>query len=244
MPNVLAVDFGEKGDLVPYTKDLDADLRQLSHALDEVSTTTTPGGTTTTTTTTSTTTTTTVAPATTVPAEQKPSVVVTDLSGGDPAKFCAAYNPGIASVVAWALASISSPQGQQGQVDLAYASVLDRDFGALAAVAPTKLAELAAPFNERVARAMAELRKLGLSEQRIARLAEQVSEQLTSPDSPDPATIELGVLNDLRAELGDQVGDRRRWAAHGGRRRRRRARAGRLRHRAARHRQRRPGTAA
>lgn len=205
VPNVLAVDFAEKGDLVAYTRDLGDDLRQLSGALSAVSSLAGADTTASASTTSTTTPTTTLPPVpTTTPptTAPRPSVVITDLSGGDPQRFCQAYTPGIGAMVAWATAAISSPPGHQGLVDLAYAAVLDRDFGALMQAAPTKLAAQAAPFSERVARAMVELRTLGLDEQRIARLAEETSERIASPDSPDGATIELGIVSELNEAVG------------------------------------------
>ena len=209
VPNVVAVDFAERGDLVSYTKEVNDDIRPILEAMrgakEALSSTTTSVTTTTTTVPQATTSVPPTTAPTTPTTEPKPSVQITDLSGGDPTSFCAAYDSGIASVVAWALASISSPYGQQGLVDLAYAPLLDRDFLNLYNVAPTALANQAKPFTERIERAMAELRSLGVTQQRIDRLAETASEQLNSPDNPDEATIELNLVSQLNGMLSAQI---------------------------------------
>ena len=61
------------------------------------------------------------------------------------------------------------------------------------------------PFTDRIARSMAELRALGLDDQRIARLAELTNEQLNSPDKPDAATIEVKLVNELQGLVGPQA---------------------------------------
>ena len=131
IPNVLAVDFAERGDLVTYAKEVNDDIRALRDAVAKAQEALSSVPTDATTSTTTTVAPTTTVPPTTVPTtpttEPPPSVVITDLSGGDPANFCASAETGFAPLISWALASISSPPGQQGLVDLAYAPLLDRD---------------------------------------------------------------------------------------------------------------------
>ena len=144
VPNIVAVDFAERGDLLSVTDDLDEALRSLvsGEAPDGQASGSTTVPATTVPATTAPPTTAPTGPTTTLPAAPV-GTVVTDLSGGDPSRFCAAYPAAEQALIAWATAALAALPADQGDVDLALAPLLARDYLSLLEVTPTRLVALA-----------------------------------------------------------------------------------------------------
>jgi hypothetical protein len=203
VPNVVAVDFAERGDLLSVTTDLDEALRSL--VTGEATDGQASGSTT--------------VPATTVPTTQPPTTaptgptttlpaapvgtVVTDLSGGDPSRFCAAYPAAERALIAWASASFAALPADQGEIDLAFAPLLARDYLSLLEVTPNRLVALAQPLKARMDRALAELGALGLGEVEIASMATRASDELSALGEPDAITVQLTLLAELERQVGE-----------------------------------------
>jgi hypothetical protein len=203
VPNVVAVDFAERGDLLSVTGDLDEALRSLAsgEAPDGQASGSTNVPATTAPTTTSPTTTP-AGPTTTLPAAPA-GTVVTDLSGGDPSRFCAAYPAAEQALVAWATATLAALPAGQGVVDLAYAPLMARDYLSLLDVTPTRLVALAQPLKARMDRALAELDGLGLGEVEIATMATRAADELAALGEPDAITVQLTLLAELERQVGE-----------------------------------------
>jgi hypothetical protein len=202
VPNVVAVDFAERGDLLSVTDDLDGALRSLvsGQAPDgQASRPTTVPATTAPTTAPPTTA---PGPTTTLPAAPA-GTVVTDLSGGDPSRFCAAYPAAEQALVAWATASLAALPADQGEVDLALAPLMARDYLSLLDVTPTKLVALAQPLKARMERAIAELGALGLGEVETASMATHAADELSALGEPDAITVQLTLLDELERQVGE-----------------------------------------
>jgi hypothetical protein len=196
IPNVLAVDFSERGDVVGVAERLNRELltefREIRSAgRDEPSSS-------------STTTTTTVpgtGPQGPPPPPLDPPTVLPSLTGGDPGAFCATVDPALRAFSAWAVSSVVSPPGARGLPDLAYAPIVARTLDATLAAAPVEIVRQATPAQQRVHAAVAELRALGLDDREIAALADLADRQLA--DDADA----LEVLEQLVTRLEELAGD-------------------------------------
>ena len=205
-PNVVAVDFAERGDLVKTVAAYNAsvegrlgDLRGGSRS-SATTTTTVPGS----------------APSTTLPpptassAGLRPPTDITSLTGGDPATFCAAVGPFVDVMAGWALAELSSPAAAAGLPSLTYGPLVDRALRELSASAPDEIDRQLVAARDQAAAAVEALRQAGLTQAQIDAMADAMQGQLASAN-PDPAIAAQRVIGVL-----DGCPDARRHAGPGG----------------------------
>ncbi len=188
LPNVVAVDFSEQGQLVKT-------LRQSNEALlDEVEGRRPGGGEPQPV----------PSPATTAPptepgpiAPQPPipaPTVVTTLTGGNPGPFCADGPAARTAVGAWAQARLVAPASGQGLPDLAYGPAVARALDAVQPVTPDELVRQFTPVQERARAAVRALDALGVPATVVAELADLADARLSAPDSPDPVVVQEALL--------------------------------------------------
>jgi hypothetical protein len=197
MPNVIALDFAERGDGLSFAAELGDSLRDAFGGVDETSVATTVAGPTTSAAPGATTTS--APPGTVAPIPE--FTQVTELTGGDPEAFCAAAPAANRAFGAWVVAVVSAPADAQGGADLVFAPLLEREVGALYAAAPRELVALTTELRQRITLALDELAALGFDEDQIAAQAREV-DQLLSDDQLDALSVELSVLQRLEEEAG------------------------------------------
>jgi hypothetical protein len=129
------------------------------------------------------------------------TTVITTLTGGDPDRFCQVLPAAELSLNAWAVAILHAETVDQGLTDFAYGPLLARDVRRYVDAAPEELASRAAPILERARDAVARLRELGLADRDIKRLARSASDMLAGSGSPDALTVR----NNLVAALEEEV---------------------------------------
>ena len=199
IPNVVALDFAERGDGLSIAPALADSLRAAFRGNDdEAAPTTVPTGPTTTA---APGVTTTSPPETVAPLPE--FTVVSTLTGGDPEAFCAAFPDANAALGAWLVGVLSSPAEEQGYADLAFGPLLDQQLGNLYDVAPEELVTLSQELRQRVTLAIEELRGLGLSDTEIGALARTVETRLADGAGEDAVTIQLDVIDQLEQQRGE-----------------------------------------
>lgn len=202
LPNVVAVDFSEQGDLIDTVADMNDQLReQLREARGRPrpSTSAVPGATTTV-----------PASSTTVPGQVAAAsplplptpTVVTQLTGGDPAGFCAQRDATRSIVSAWALAQVVAPPGGRGLSDLAFGPAAARAFERIGPSLPAELVATSAPTRDRARAAVQALTDLGLDARAITDLADMAESRLTGADYPDPVAVQTALIDRERALVG------------------------------------------
>ena len=154
-PNIIAVDFAERGDLLTETQELnDEQLKEQRTKAQEAQIPAPPppeaGATPD------------VGAVTPLPEPQ----LVTTLTGGDPARFCRVIPAARLSITGWAVAVIQDDPSEAGLADLAYAPALVDDLGPYLATAPQELVAKAQPIADRAKAAVDQLRALGLKNAR------------------------------------------------------------------------------
>jgi hypothetical protein len=192
VPNILQVQFAERGDLIATVDALNAQRLEEERAK---------------------------ARAAQPPAEPPPqpttpdspevgqaaplpeSTVITTLTGGDPDRFCQVLPPAQLSLNAWAVAILHAEPVDEGLTDLAYAPLLVQDLRRYVDAAPEELASRAVPILERARDAVARLRSLGVDDRAIKRLARTASDMLVGPGSPDGLTVRTSLVRSLENEV-------------------------------------------
>lgn len=114
---------------------------------------------------------------------------IATLTGGDPQRFCATIEPAVRAVVAWAQTILGDSPASAGVTDLLYAPVLTRTLGPYVETGPVELARRATPILQRAQAAEDALRVLGVSDADMARLADQASAELGSSVTPDGIAV-------------------------------------------------------
>ena len=192
VPNILQVQFAERGDLISVVRSLNENQlkEERSKAAEaqipaEPPPDTAPPGSPD------------VGPVTPLP---EPTVITT-LTGGDPAAFCRTYPSTKLSVTAWAAAVLQGDPSAAGISDLAYAPVLKKDLTSYVKVAPQELQAQAQPILDREKDAVAALRALGLKDRDVKRLASSASDLLLGPDNPDAATVRDKLVKQLEKKV-------------------------------------------
>ncbi len=197
LPNVVAVNFAEIGDLKAVIKSINRDLLDQFHKLRTTGNRATNGP----------------GPALTTPpgvgpappaaalSPIKPVTVLNTLTGGDPTAFCEARQATRAAISAWAVASLSATPARRGLPDLAFGPIAERDLGASLAAAPTEIVALANPALDRARAAVNALRALGVDQAGIDRLAD-LGATLVEGDNVDPAAVEAKLLAELHSDVG------------------------------------------
>lgn len=192
-PNILQVQFAERGDLMPEVQTLnDNQLKEERAKAAEVQATTppppgetaAPG-----------------APDVGALAPLPEATVIATLTGGDPVALCREIPSATFSVTGWAVAALQGDPAAAGRSDLAYAPLLARELRSYVRVAPQELQAKAQPILDRANDAVASLRALGLEDRAIKRLAGATSDALLGPDKPDGATVRDQVLKQLEKRI-------------------------------------------
>ncbi|MGH9277103.1 MAG: hypothetical protein ACRD12_03195 [Acidimicrobiales bacterium] len=201
IPNVVAVDFAEQGDLIGTVKKINASLvdelrRVQGQPRPSTSVTTARGGRATTTT---------VAggeAAAAAPLPLPTPTKITTLTGGNPQRFCVNAPPARAVIAAWALAQAVAPRGGVGLSDLAFGPAAARGLDALTPDLPAELVKTTAATRERARAAVQALTDLGMTAAAINDLASLAQARLTSGDYPDPVAVQAALLDKERALVG------------------------------------------
>jgi hypothetical protein len=197
MPNVIAVDFSEKGDLLRTVRDVNAQLLEQYRAIRGIKRPPPTGPTTTTT-----------APpeGTPPPSPVLPSLnqgtAISKLTGGDPALFCPTLPAANKAVNSWALASFVATPASRGLPDFAYGPVVARDLGQAYAVGPVELARQGALAIGRARAAVDALHALGLDQAAIDHQADLGATEVASAENRDPVLIQETLLDELRRTVG------------------------------------------
>jgi hypothetical protein len=130
---------------------------------------------------------------------------ITTLTGGDPVRFCRVLSSVTLGVTSWAQAVLSADPADVGLSDYAYAPLLARDLDRYVKVAPQELVERAAPILDRARSAIASLEAQGLSKRDIKRLADSASRALLSPQSPDGIQVQADVIKQIEKKVDPQA---------------------------------------
>jgi hypothetical protein len=200
LPNIVAVNFSEKGSLVSTLRSINrAQLgRERRRRGTDAAAGARGGGA-------PTTAPTSPAPApliSTTPTGDVPqSTVVTTLTGGDPQRFCPTLQPTARHVVAWAETILSDDTDTAGLTDLAYGPLLTRTLSTYVDAAPVELADLARPILSRAQAALETLRVLGLDDAAIARLADEATRSLEGAGTPDGITTAAKLVAELERSV-------------------------------------------
>lgn len=193
VPNILQVQFAERGDLMSVVQTLnDNRLKEerAKAAEAQVPTQPPPGETT--------------APGTPDVGSITPlpePTTITTLTGGDPVAFCRTIPSARLSVTGWAVAILQGDPADAGRSDLVYGPLLAQDLRSYVGVAPQELQAKAQPILDRANDAVATLRSLGLKDRDIKRLANATSDALLAPDKPDGTTVRDKELKQIEKKI-------------------------------------------
>lgn len=196
LPNVVAVDFAERGALISFVEKFNESTRRSldqlrSGATSQSTATTSPGS----------------ASTTTLPQVGASSeaftaaTVVGSLTGGNPEVFCAGASPLVDVLTGWALADLSKPVAAAGLPALTYGPASDRLLRSLMASAPVELARQLQAARDQAAAAVEALRRAGFDQAAIDAMADDLVGQLTGPN-PDGGLAEQRAVDRLDAQLG------------------------------------------
>ncbi len=194
VPNIIAVDFAERGGLLSTTRALNEQrLKEERAKANEAQ----------------------------IPAEPPPeatatpdagavtplpeSTVITTLTGGNPVAFCRVLPSAKLSITAWAVSVLQADPADAGLSDLAYAPLLAKDLQNYDKFGPEELRSRTAPILARERDAIASLRALGLKKADIKRLANSASDALLGPDSPDGTTVRAKLVKQLEKKVDPQL---------------------------------------
>ena len=192
VPNILQVQFAERGDLISVVQSLNENRlkeQRAKAAEAQIPTQPPPGET---------------APSASDVGSVAPlpePTTITTLTGGDPVAFCGAIPSTKLSVTGWAVAILQGDPADAGLSDLAYAPLLTHDLRSYLRVAPQELHAQAQPIFDRANDAVASLRALGLRERDINRLEKVASDALLSPEKPDGTTVRDAVLKQIEKRV-------------------------------------------
>lgn len=194
-PNVVAVDFAERGALVKVVASYNS---QVNDRLSELrGTPVTDGSTTTTVVGTQTT----LAPVSASSSALGQATVVTSLTGGDPAAFCRVVPAWVQAMAGWSLAELSAPPAATGLPSLLFGPLVDRQMPAVMASAPDELVVRFTAAQRQAAAAVQALRDAGLTQAQIDTLADAMADQFAG-DHPDAAAAAVRVDDLLKGMLG------------------------------------------
>ncbi len=189
-PNIIAVDFAQRGDLLTETQELNDERlkEQRTRAQEEQIPAPPPteAG---------------AAPDVGAVTPLPEPAVITTLTGGDPARFCRAVPAAKLSITAWAVAVIQDDPSQAGLADLAYGPALVDDLRPYLATAPQELAAKAQPIADRAQAAVDRLLALGLKKADIKRLAKAAPDALLGPASPDGTAVRDKLVKQLEKKV-------------------------------------------
>ncbi|HEX6785929.1 MAG TPA: hypothetical protein VF076_01935, partial [Acidimicrobiales bacterium] len=198
MPNIVAVDFAGRGDLITTAEQINGRLVDLIQSVSGPSIAANPPAATTT-------------PAVTLPAGGTPAAAsgpaltfapITALTGGDPAAFCAALGDARTMLYGWALALASEPADEAGRADLAFAPVLARHLPDFVAAAPVELKARIQPVLDRARAAVQTLRDAGVDAAGIDALADKADERLGEVTGYDSVSVLPALADDVAGVVG------------------------------------------
>jgi hypothetical protein len=196
VPNIVAVDFAERGALVATVERFNSDIQS---ALDRTRASTrratpdTPGAA--------------AAPGTTLPAAEPSgsavggSTEVTSLTGGNPAAFCAAAGPFVQTMAAWALADLAKPAQATGLPALAFGPAVLRQSDGIVSSAPQEIERQLAPAVAMATASVDALRATGFDDAAVDRMASTAVDEL-SGTNPDPGVLTQQLIALLDERLG------------------------------------------
>ena len=194
VPNVVAVDFAVRGKIAATVADLGDSLRSAA-AKGAADDTPAPSSTSST-----------VAPATsstapvvgvTIPKQ----TAITELTGGDVERTCAAFPLLAEAVGGWASAELSAAPDRAGVADLVFAPLLEPRTREWVEAAPTELAERSQALLDRAQAAVDALDAHGFDASERAAWATRLADALAA-DGQDSVSL----VENLSAELDDAVG--------------------------------------
>jgi hypothetical protein len=190
VPNILAVDFAERGSVVSTAQALnERRLREERTKAQEAQIPTEPPP---------------EPGATPDPGQVTPlpeASVITTLTGGDPSRFCRVLPAARLTITAWAVAILQGDPAEAGLTDFAYAPALAQDVRSYVDAAPEELASRATPILDRARAAVTSLRTLGLTDGDIKRLAKAAPDALLGPDSPDGTAVRAKLIKSLEKKI-------------------------------------------
>jgi hypothetical protein len=193
VPNIVQVQFAERGDLVATVQELnDRRLREERTKAQEAQIPTEPPP-----------------PEATAPGSRDvgqvtpipESTVITTLTGGDPDRFCHVLPETELTVIAWAVAILQADPAEAGVTDLVYAPALSADLQRYVKVAPQELVAQAQPILDRARAAVERLKALGLKNADIKRLAKAAPDALLGADSPDGTAVRAKLVKSLEKKI-------------------------------------------
>jgi hypothetical protein len=196
LPNIVAIDFAERGDLVRVVDEHNQDVRRSLRELKDTgagaaTAPTAPDG-----------------PTSTSPDEAEATssafqapTTIGSLTGGNPDAFCARVGDIVDVMVAWAVADLAKPAAAKGLPALTYGPLATRLLGQAIPFAPDELARQMRAAVDQGDAAVAALQQAGLTPGEVDSLADMLSMQLTSAEG-DSAVAEQLVLDRLNARLG------------------------------------------
>ncbi len=199
MPNIVAVDFAGRGDLVSTAEEINGRLADLIQSVSGPSIAANPPASTTT------------PAAVTVPAGGTPAAAsgpaltfapITALTGGDPAAFCAALGDARTMLYGWALALASEPADEAGRADLAFAPVLARHLPEFVAAAPVELKARIQPVLDRARAGVQTLHDAGVDAAGIDALADKADERLGEVTGYDSVSVLPALAGDVAGAVG------------------------------------------
>jgi hypothetical protein len=189
-PNILQVQFAERGDLVVETQELNEERlqeqRQKAQAQQIPPAPPPEQG---------------AAPDTGPVTALPEPTQITSLTGGNPIKFCRVFRAASLPITAWAVAVIQDDPSQAGLADLAYGPALADSLGPYLASAPQELAARAQPIADRANAAVDRLRALGLKNRDIKRLAKAAPDALLGPSSPDGTAVRDKLVKQIEKKV-------------------------------------------
>lgn len=201
-PNVVAVDFAERGGLVSTVNAINKAALHEAHARrrakkhpERVGVDRTPRAVITTTN------------VGELPPPSEPTAL-TQLTGGDPLRFCPTLPTALRTIASWAEATLGGSPGDAGIADLVYGPLLVRELRPYVNTAPNELAARARPILGRAESAVGTLRTLGLDDPEIKELANSVARALAAPEQLDGATVSALLASKLAKQVpADRVRD-------------------------------------
>jgi hypothetical protein len=195
-PNVVAVDFAERGALMKVVASYNAEVRDRigglsSRSSEEVAPTTSTDGAT--------------RPTDTLPESTSSGfgtpTVLGSLTGGVPDQFCAAAGPFVDLMSGWALADLAKPAAAGGRPALVYGPAMDQAIRDIEPISPDELVQQLRAAAAQAAAAVAALRQAGLQQTDIDAMVAAFRDQAGS-GIPDPAVAEDRAQKVVDGRLG------------------------------------------
>ncbi len=197
LPNVVATDFAERGDLIKVVNEYNAAIKSV---VAEVKASGRQGAGPTTPVTDPNTNATLPAVSPNASAVSAPTNIAS-LTGGNPAVFCAGAGAFVRTMAAWAIADLSKPAAAGGLPALTYGPLARRQIDELRPSTPNELVAQFTAASAQADLAIDALRHAGLRQSDIDALADTALAQLSGPN-PDPAVVEQQLTDLIESNVG------------------------------------------